>query len=120
MSEQKDGSYPRVNGGMIQTQQYTGMIVSVVGKMIGQDTLETADGTKIALSCEYLQDPLVVSPDMPVEIIGNVVDATSVTVSCNYLFWVRNETIKLGLTERLPLPRFTRPLLQENSPPIWT
>lgn len=79
MSEQKDGSYPRVNGGMIQTQQYTGMIVSVVGKMIGQDTLETADGTKIALSCEYLQDPLVVNPDMPVEIIGNVVDATSVT-----------------------------------------
>lgn len=81
MSVQKDGCYPRVNGGMIQTNQYNGMIVSVVGKLINHNTLQTADGTNITLSTENIIDGLVVNPDLCIELIGSVADATSVTVS---------------------------------------
>ena len=80
MSEQKDGCYPRVNGAMIQSQQYNGMIVSIVGKLVGNDTLQAADGTSITLSTDVLQDGLVQNPDMCVEIIGQVTDATNVAV----------------------------------------
>lgn len=81
MAEQKDGCYPRVNGGMIQTNQYTGMIVSVVGKLIDHNTLQTADGSNITLNTENIIDGVVVNPDLCIEIIGSVNDATSVTVS---------------------------------------
>jgi hypothetical protein len=81
MADQGPGCYPRVNGGMIQTQRFAGMIVSVMGKLISPNTLQTADGTSIALDTEQIADGLVVNPDMCIEIIGSVVDATSVMVS---------------------------------------
>jgi hypothetical protein len=81
MSEQKDGCYPRVNGGMIQTQKYDGVIVSVVGKAVNQNTLQTADGTNITVSSEHLTDGLSVNPDLCIELIGQVSDATSIMVS---------------------------------------
>jgi hypothetical protein len=81
MPEQEDGCYPRVNGGMIQSNQYNGTIVSVVGKVIGPATLQTADGTNISLQTEFVADGLLVNPDLCIEIIGQVNDATMVTVS---------------------------------------
>eukprot|EP00980_Cylindrotheca_fusiformis_P014907 scaffold4062_cov137-Cylindrotheca_fusiformis.AAC.13 len=80
MSEQKEGCYPRLNGAMIQSQQYNATIVSVVGKLIDNSTLQAADGTNINLGTDYLQDGLVHNPDMCVEVIGQVIDATSMTV----------------------------------------
>jgi hypothetical protein len=80
MAAQPEGCYPRLNGAMIQSQQYNGMIASVVGKLINSTTLQAADGTNLTLGTDYLQDGLVNNPDMCVEIIGQVVDATSMTV----------------------------------------
>ena len=81
MAEQDDGCYPRVNGGMIQTNQYNGAIVSVVGKVTSPSTLQTADGINITLQTDDLPDGLLVNPDLCIEIIGSVIDATMVTVS---------------------------------------
>jgi hypothetical protein len=85
MAAQKDGCYPRLNGAMIQSQQYNGMVASVVGKLINSTTLQAADGTNLTLGTDYLQDGLVNNPDMCVEIIGQVVDATSMTVRKPFL-----------------------------------
>ena len=83
MSEggQADGCYPRVNGGMIQSNQYTGSIVSLVGKVTGPETLTTADGTKVTINTEYIEGGLLVNPDLVIELIGQVQDPTVVNVS---------------------------------------
>jgi hypothetical protein len=80
MTEQKDGCYPRLNGSMIQSQQYNGMIISLVGKVMDTSTFQAADGTNLTLNTEYVQDGLVPNPDMCVEIVGQVQDATTVSV----------------------------------------
>lgn len=85
MAEQKEGCYPRLNGSMLQAQNYDGMIVSVVGKLINNTTLQAADGTNLTVATEHIQDGLVHNPDMCVEIIGQVVDATSLTVRKAFL-----------------------------------
>jgi hypothetical protein len=45
MSEQPDGSYPRINGSLLQGCQFANKIVSVVGKV------ELFDGNNIDLKC---------------------------------------------------------------------
>mmetsp|Transcript_111229 Transcript_111229/g.321595 ORF Transcript_111229/g.321595 Transcript_111229/m.321595 type:complete len:120 (-) Transcript_111229:104-463(-) len=76
--QQEDGAYPRVNGALLQTQQYNGMIVSAVGKVVGPNTLQAADGTSITLDTDNIAESLVVDPDMCVEIIGSAQDATTI------------------------------------------
>ena len=80
MAEQEQGCYPRINGAMLQTQQYDGMIVSAVGKLIGPNSLLAADGTSISLDTEAIEEALLVNPGICVEIIGRAEDATTVTV----------------------------------------
>lgn len=65
---------------MLQTQQYTDMLVSVVGKLVGPTTLQACDGTNITLNTESAQEGLVVNPDLSIEIMGTAVDATTVMV----------------------------------------
>lgn len=81
---QVDGAYPRINGAMLQTQQYNGMIVSAVGHIVGPNTLRAADGTNITLDTENIAEALVVNPGMCVEIIGSAQDATTLMV-CLFL-----------------------------------
>lgn len=80
MTEQEDGCYPRINGAMLQTGKYNGMIVSAVGKVVGSNTLLAADGTSITMDTEQAAEPIMVNPDMCVEIIGSVEDQTTITV----------------------------------------
>ena len=65
---QKDGCYPRVNGTMLQSLQYDGMIVSLVGKLIGPGHFQASDGTNVSLSMDFLEG-YHFNPDMAVEII---------------------------------------------------
>ena len=80
MAEQEQGAYPRINGGMLQSQQFNGMIVSAVGKVVGPNSLQAADGTNITIDTESIAEALVVNPDMCVEIIGIAQDATTIGV----------------------------------------
>jgi hypothetical protein len=80
MVDQEDGAYPRINGGMLQSQQFNGMIVSAVGKVVGPNTLQAADGTNITLDTDNVAEALVVNPDKCVEIIGSAQDATTLMV----------------------------------------
>eukprot|EP00934_Nitzschia_sp_Nitz4_P004899 Nitzschia sp. Nitz4//scaffold124_size66437//18478//18897//NITZ4_006107-RA/size66437-processed-gene-0.83-mRNA-1//1//CDS//3329534540//4889//frame0 len=79
MADQEDGGYPRINGKMLQTGNYNGMIVSAVGKVVAANMLEAADGTSITLDASQAVEPLVVNAEMYVEIIGSVDDATTIT-----------------------------------------
>jgi hypothetical protein len=83
MAEQPDGCYPRVNGGMMQRdQRFGGKIVSLVGKVIQPNTLQTADGTLVNINLETLHDTtlVMVNPDLCIEIVGMVSDPTTITV----------------------------------------
>lgn len=80
---QEDGAYPRINGGMLQSQQFTGMIISAVGYIVGPNTMQAADGTNITLDTDNIAEALVVNPEMCVEIIGSAQDATTIAVCTN-------------------------------------
>jgi hypothetical protein len=80
MADQEDGAYPRINGAMLQSQQYNGMLVSVVGHVTGHNTLQAADGVTITLDTDSIAEALLVNPDMAVEIIGVAQDATTIQV----------------------------------------
>lgn len=84
MAEQREGYYPRVNGEMIQSQQHNGAIVSIVGKLVAVDTLQASDGTNVSIDTSQIEGGLINNPDMVVEIIGQVADATNITVSISY------------------------------------
>ena len=77
----QDGVYPRLNGTLIQSGQYNGQLVSVVGKLIAPDTLQTADSVNITIDTQSIEGGIVVNPDMCLEIIGTVQDVTTVLVS---------------------------------------
>lgn len=85
MAEQREGCYPRVNGEMVQSQQYNGAIVSIVGKLVSVDTLQASDGTNVAVDTSQIEGGLINNPDMVVEVIGQVADATNITVSIDLL-----------------------------------
>jgi len=80
MTDQEDGAYPRINGAMLQSQQYTGMLVSAVGKVTGHNTLLAADGVTISLDTDAIAEALIVNPGVAVEIIGVANDATTIQV----------------------------------------
>jgi hypothetical protein len=84
MAEQREGCYPRVNGEMVQSQKYNGAIVSILGKLVTVDTLQASDGTSVSVDTSQIEGGLVNNPDMVVEMIGQVADATNVTVSIVY------------------------------------
>jgi hypothetical protein len=56
MAEQPDGSYPRLNGTLLQGGKYAGTIVSLVGKVEMYDghniDLKTGDGVIAKIMCE--------------------------------------------------------------------
>lgn len=86
-SPQADGCYPRVNAGMVSTGQFTGMLVSIVGRVQSggsaeQATLQSSDQTSITLSTADMEGGLFQhDPEMVVEIIGAVQDESTITVS---------------------------------------
>ena len=80
MTDQEDGAYPRINGAMLQSQQYAGMLVSAVGKVTGHNTLLAADGVSISLDTDSIAEALMVNPGVAVEIIGIAHDATTIQV----------------------------------------
>lgn len=71
---QPDGSYPRVNAAMLQTGQYNGMIVSLVGKVRGNDgthiKFESADGGLVQVSLEQADFPAGLAGDAVLELVG--------------------------------------------------
>ncbi|KAG7359108.1 replication factor A [Nitzschia inconspicua] len=80
MDHQPDGSFPRINGGMMQKDfRYVGKLVSLVGRVTEPNKLLTADGTLVNVDTESLQETLIVNPDLCVEIMGAVSDATTIT-----------------------------------------
>lgn len=77
-----DGAFPRINGGMMQKDmRYIEQLVSLVGKVIAPNKLQTADGTVVDIDCGQLSDggPMV-NPDLSVEIMGLVANATTISV----------------------------------------
>jgi hypothetical protein len=119
MADQEDGAYPRINGGMLQSQQYNGMIVSAVGKIVGPNTLQAADGTNITLDTENIAEALVVNPDKCVEIIGSAQDATTLMVRLHGKIQV--PSLLLGLSHSLSISRVCyRLLFLVNSARTWT
>lgn len=86
--EQLDGCFPRINGGMMQrdTQRFVGKLVSLVGKVTAPNTLQTADGTMVNIDVDQMTDTtlMIVNPDLVIEIMGMVTDATTFAVSVIY------------------------------------
>jgi hypothetical protein len=84
---QVDGCYPRVNAGMVHSGQFTGLLVSIVGRVQSggsaeQATLQSSDQTSITLSTVDMEGGLFQhDPEMVVEIIGAVQDESTITVS---------------------------------------
>lgn len=90
MTAQPDGSYPRLNGKLMQSGRFVNMIVSLVGKVLLFDgnniELECADGVVAKVLCE---------PDAQVqlgsiyELVGHANDDGSLQVSkgCVLLAW---------------------------------
>eukprot|EP00529_Nitzschia_sp_RCC80_P034824 CAMPEP_0113515042 /NCGR_PEP_ID=MMETSP0014_2-20120614/40727_1 /TAXON_ID=2857 /ORGANISM="Nitzschia sp." /LENGTH=113 /DNA_ID=CAMNT_0000411571 /DNA_START=78 /DNA_END=419 /DNA_ORIENTATION=+ /assembly_acc=CAM_ASM_000159 len=72
-------TFPRINGGMIQSGQFTGQLVSLVGKLVSHDKIQAADGTVVTLSTEQMNEQPIVNPDMVVEIMGQPSDETTFT-----------------------------------------
>jgi hypothetical protein len=69
---QPDGCFPRVNGGMIQSapEVYGGKIISVVGKVVGPDTIQTSDGSVVTVITDQLPEgTLIVNPDLVVSYV---------------------------------------------------
>jgi hypothetical protein len=85
MSEQPDGSYPRLNGKMLQTGRFSNQIVSLLGKVIMFDgstiKLQCADGVIAIINCE---------PDAEVqqghiyELVGHANEDNTLQVSHEY------------------------------------
>mmetsp|Transcript_6458 Transcript_6458/g.9411 ORF Transcript_6458/g.9411 Transcript_6458/m.9411 type:complete len:120 (+) Transcript_6458:158-517(+) len=73
-TQQEDGYYPRLNSSMINSGNYTGMIVSVVGNVIANDgqtaTVKCADGNNARVFVD--PDFFAGSPNCAVEVIGAV------------------------------------------------
>ena len=89
--QQADGCFPRVNGEMIQSRAYNQMIVSLVGKVIANSQILSADGTIVNVITDQIPDgALIVNPDMVIELMGQVVDETTIMV--------RTLTIKLRMS----------------------
>ena len=77
---QKEGCYPRVNGTMLKSLQYDGLIVSLVGKLISPGHFQASDGTNVTMDMSQMEE-IAPNPDMVIEIIAQVSDSTNVTVS---------------------------------------
>mmetsp|Transcript_21485 Transcript_21485/g.48372 ORF Transcript_21485/g.48372 Transcript_21485/m.48372 type:complete len:137 (+) Transcript_21485:537-947(+) len=71
-NKQLDGAFPRINGGMLQSERFAGKIVSLVGNIVSHDTMKTADGSEVRVDSGALQDSdgLMVDPNLSVEIMG--------------------------------------------------
>ena len=54
-----------------------------VGRIVGPNTLQAADGTNITLDTDNVAEALVVNPEMCVEIMGSAQDATTIVVRSN-------------------------------------
>ena len=83
---QADGCYPRVNAGMLQSGQFGGLLVSIVGKVLmggNADTVQfqTSDGGNITLVTDQMEGGLFQQdPNMVIEIIGSVSDDSSTMI----------------------------------------
>jgi hypothetical protein len=77
---QPDGVYPRLNGGMMQTGNYQNLIVSLVGRVTGVNTLTAADGTEVKVDVDQLADNrlMMINPEQVIEIIGCVQNPTTI------------------------------------------
>lgn len=83
---QPDGSYPRLNAALLQSGQFEGMIVSMVGKLVDRDApnnlvvFQCCDGGQIKVDEESA--PMTdVAPDEIVEIVGSAQAPNRVMVS---------------------------------------
>jgi hypothetical protein len=81
-----DGCYPRLNAAMLRTGNFESMIVSMVGKFIldGTNSFLCCDQGRIRLNAEQGAIPDDMHPDMVVEIVGQAVDAETVSVRVIY------------------------------------
>ena len=77
-------TFPRINGGMIQSGQFTGQLVSLVGKLVSHDKIQAADGTVVTLKTDSMNEQPIVNPDMVVEVMGQPSDETTFTVRRYY------------------------------------
>lgn len=83
MAQQEDGAYPRLNAAMLNSRNFNGKIVSLVG------CVEAFDGTNISLKCADNATVAVAAGESDfnhpagtfVELIGFVNEDNTVTVS---------------------------------------
>jgi Replication factor A protein 3 len=91
MTDQPDGSYPRLNGSLLQTGRFSNQIVSLLGKVIMFDgstiKLHCADGVIAIVKCE---------PDAEVqqgyiyELVGHANEDNTLQVSYLYVSSIEN------------------------------
>ena len=86
-------TFPRINGGMIQSGQFTGQLVSLVGKLVSHDKIQAADGTVVTLVTDQMNEQPIVNPDMVVEIMGQPSDETTFTVRSTAVLLVVNVVV---------------------------
>jgi hypothetical protein len=84
---QPQGSYPRLNAAMVTSGQFSGSIVSLVGKFVsnaaadGTVDFQCADGASVKLSVEHAELPPMDVTDAPVvEVVGQVMENNLVAV----------------------------------------
>ncbi|EEC47783.1 predicted protein [Phaeodactylum tricornutum CCAP 1055/1] len=79
MAEQPQGSYPRINGKMLQSGVYNDQLVSLMGRFVSMPnpdatvSFQCADQVVVTLSTEHAEVPPLDMIDGPVvEIVGQV------------------------------------------------
>jgi len=114
MSEQPDGSYPRINGKVLKSGEYVNKIVSLVGKV------EVFDGTSIQLTCSdgviasvQCETDAEVMQGSTYELIGLSNDNGTLQVSILIV------NVKSGCFSLISKPAFSC-LFHENLPKTWT
>lgn len=81
-----DGVFPRLNASLLRSGSWNDCLASFVGKLEGDNTFRCCDGGTVQLQGEYF-DPESVPRDSVVEIMGQTVDASSVSVRAGLKFW---------------------------------
>lgn len=79
---QADGYYPRINAAMVQSEQFNGMIVSLVGRIQSKNLADqtmiftSCDGGTINMDVSQVEDAENLPDGVPVEAIGQVDQGT--------------------------------------------
>jgi len=78
---QPEGSYPRLNASSLNTDNYNGMIVNLVGKFQVQNQFICSDGGVVNVATEHASPPEGLPANAVVEIVGQCMGRGHIAVS---------------------------------------